>query len=122
MSQVPAEFYPKKVFHCPCLAFFISEIYNVNIHEYSQILKAISYCKMAPEQVYSTRTKQNANSIITCAHNLKQFLVAERKYSCTSKAEGDFWFKGLDRHYCKQCIKYYLKKMTKTYLNKVSNE
>ena len=50
MSQVPDEYYPKKVFRFPCLAFFINEIYNANIHEYLQILKAILYCKAKLDQ------------------------------------------------------------------------
>ena len=30
MSKVPAEFYPKKLYHCPCLTYLISEIYNAD--------------------------------------------------------------------------------------------
>ena len=57
MSQVPAKFYPRKVICCPYLVFFINEIFNVNILEYSETIKAILYCKMAPEQVFSTQVK-----------------------------------------------------------------
>ena len=31
MSKVHAEFYPKKLYHCPYLTYFISEVYNADV-------------------------------------------------------------------------------------------
>ena len=85
MSQVPDEYYPKKVFRFPCLAFFINEICNGNIHEYLQILKAILYCKAKLDQnrfLALERSKKKKDGIVVCAQHLEQFLVAETIYLC----------------------------------------
>ena len=54
-----AEFYPRKVFRCPCLALFINEIFNTDVREYSQILKAILCYKKMPEHVFNARIEKN---------------------------------------------------------------
>ena len=72
---------------------FVNEILSAHIQEYSPILKERGtgfYCSS------STKT----SGIMVCALHLEQFLVAKRKYLCTSNAEGDFWFEGLGRLKC----------------------
>ena len=71
MLQVPAEFYRRKVFHCACLASFVNEIFNADIGEYSQIIKAILYYKMVPEPVLSTQVEQKTSGIMVYALHLE---------------------------------------------------
>ena len=52
---------------------------------------------MASEQFFSARVEQKTTGIMVCALHLEQFLVAGTKYLCTSNAEVNFWFEGLDK-------------------------
>ena len=61
--EVPAEFYVKKVYRCPCLTYSISRIYCADIREYSQILKAVLYCNRSPIQVFSMRMENKTRSL-----------------------------------------------------------
>ena len=110
MSQ---EFYPRKVFCCSCLASYINELFNVDVREYSRILKAILYNKKIPKPQNSAWTEQKQSRIIVCSYHLERFFGRENKYQCASKSEGGFWFEEIDRGYCYNCIKHYLKEMTK---------
>ena len=91
MSQ---EFYPRKVFYCLCLGFFINEIFNSDVRKYSEILETTLYSNMVPEDVFSTRVEQNTSGIIAFSSHFEQFLVSETKYLCA--VEGGFWFEELD--------------------------
>ena len=71
MLQVPAEFYPRKVFRCACLASFVNEIFNADIREYSQIIKAILYYKMVLEPVLSTQVEQKTSRVMVYALHLE---------------------------------------------------
>ena len=35
-------FFPKRVYHCPCLKKALDEIYNVDTRSYSEIILALS--------------------------------------------------------------------------------
>ena len=58
MHAVPADFYPKKVYSCPCLTYLINQIFDADIRE---ILLAVAICKMLSTLVFSTRVENRTN-------------------------------------------------------------
>ena len=41
MNVFPADFYPKKVYQCPCLTYLIKQIFDANIRVSLKILQAV---------------------------------------------------------------------------------
>ena len=119
-SKIPVDFYPKHVYCCPCLARLFEKIYTKYVvREYLQILQSIE----SPPKVFTTPLA-NDNCIIVCVIHLEHFLLAETVFECTSE-EGerrDYWFEGLQKRYCKSCIKQYIRKISTFYPFKVFNE
>ena len=44
LTEVHSEFYPKKLYRCPCLIYLIGQIYDAGNRNFSQILSAITNC------------------------------------------------------------------------------
>ena len=88
-----ADFYPKKMYWCPCLTYLFNEIYNADICNYSTILKAITIGKMLPILLFCTKTDRRMNGIAVCTLNLKQFLLAGLHFYVPHKEKTTFTLK-----------------------------
>ena len=77
MHAVPADFYPKKVYLCPCLTYLTNQVFDADICECSKILQAVSNCKMSPTLVFSTRVEYSTSCFLIFAVHLELILLAE---------------------------------------------
>ena len=103
-------FFPKKVYHCPCLTYVINQIYDADIRSYTDILLAISnYCQRG--QVFTLCIKDKTNCLIMCQAHIIKTMLSKVKYGCTSRSEKDLLFESLQKCYCKSCVRHYCNNM-----------
>ena len=93
MSKVPAEFYPKKLYRCPCLTYLINEIYNAGTWKYSLILKAIEIGKMLSIFVFGTRTEDKTSGISLVHYILNNFYSQKLTLYAPQKKKATFILK-----------------------------
>ena len=56
-----------------------------------------------------------------CAVLMELILHAGTNYDCTSEADNDFFFMGLNKRYWKDCVKHYMRKVYNIFLFTIFN-
>ena len=61
-----ADFYPKRMYQCPCLTYTVNQIYDDGLREYTEISSAILIYKLSPLFVFSTRVENKKSCFVMC--------------------------------------------------------
>ena len=122
--KVAADFYPKRIYHCPCLLQLVKQIYHDDFRGYSEIVTAVSIFKPSSTLVFSTRVENNEICFLMCNVHMLVILQAEANYDCgcVSQSEDDYIFDELNKSYCNDCVKYYTRKVYDIFPLKIFNE
>ena len=106
-----ADFYLKRVYSCPCLTYTVNQICDDGLREYTEISNTILIYKLSQVFAFSTRVENKRSCFVMCDLHILLILHAEASYDCTSETNDDFLFEGLNKRYCKDCVKHYLRKV-----------
>lgn len=109
-------FFPERVYHCPCLKKALDEIYNVDIRRYREIRLAIWE---GTAQFYCVRVEDKLNCLFLCQTHLVLTLFTEVKYRYNSENKKDLVF--MEKRYCKSCVRRYCDKLCNIYSFKFVN-
>ena len=99
-------FFPKKVYHCPCLTYVINQIYDADIRSYTEILLAISNYSQGG-QVFTLKDKTNC--LIMCQAHIIITMLSKVKYGCIHKVKKICYLKA-----CKNAIVNHVSDITAT--------
>ena len=66
ISERYENFFPRKVYRCPCLIHLFNEIYDASIRSYSLISERISKSCITPEEVFSLCEGIKTNFMMMC--------------------------------------------------------
>ena len=90
-------FFPEKVYNCPCLKNVIDEIFNNEIRSYTEMMLGISECCVGDSQVYCLRAEEKTNYLFICQPHLLMTMMSEASFDCTSTCEKDIVFDALQK-------------------------
>ena len=103
-------FFPEKLYYCPCLENTVNQIFYQQICSYTEMLLAISECCVSDLRVFCTRVNEKKDCLFICQPYLLKTIMVEGKFDCTSENEKDIVFDALRKRYCRSCVRHYCQK------------
>ena len=113
------KFFPEKVYYCLCLENAVNEIFNKQIHSYTEMMLAISECCVGDARVFCTRANEKKDCLVLCQPHLLITMMVAGKFDGTSANEKDIAFSALQKRYCRSCVRHYCQKLCNTLLEKI---
>ena len=77
MSKVPAEFYPKNVYRCPCRMYAVKQIYDDSLRNFADILDVSSIYKSASIFLFRTCVDNKESCFLMCDQHMLLILRVE---------------------------------------------
>ena len=114
-------FFPEKVYHCPCLKNAADEIFNNEICSYTEMILAASECCVGDSQVFCMSVEEKTNCLFLCQPHLLITMMSEAKIDCSWACEKVIVFNALHKRYCRGCVRHYCQKLCDIYQFKFFN-
>ena len=111
------DFFPKKVYRCPCVLSAVKHCVENSEHSLGEILesvKSFDYGELLPfSEIFCTKVgNEKEDFLIVCIENLRIILIYKRKFKCTTEdCENTLVIPILDKRYCRGCVKKYMRQL-----------
>ena len=116
-----ANFFPRKVYRCPCLLSVIDECYENDLNSFIEIHDEVVTFTLENGfgKIFSLKCGEDLKDCIFCCHkHLKVIILGKKNYDCTDEISFEnlaIYFNEnkktlVGKTFCKGCIKNYLRK------------
>ena len=105
------DFFPKKVYRCPCVLSAVKHCFENGEHSLGEILesvKSFDYSEPLPfSEIFGTKVgKEKEDCLIVCIEHLRIILISKRNFKCMSEdCENTLLVPIFDERYCRGCVK-----------------
>ena len=108
-----SNFYPKKIFHYPCLLGIVVECWQEGLRSYDQIYEKISNSNLfsGSYSIIGCRVDKKKSCLFLCHMHLSQMLMGIYVHdTCVEKEENQqFYFKYLKLKLFKSCVLHFMR-------------
>ena len=111
------DFFPKKVYRCPCVLPAVKHCLENGEHSLGEILDSVNpfdYGELLPfSEIFCTKVgNEKEDCLIVCIEHLIIILISKRKFKCmTEDYENVLVIPVFDERYCRGCVKKYMRQL-----------
>ena len=111
------DFFPKKVYRCPCVLSAVKHCFENGKHSLGEILKLIkSFDYGEPllfSEIFCTKAgNEKEDCLIVCIKHLRIILILKKKIKCTTEGcENTLVIQIFEELYYRGCVKKYMRQM-----------
>ena len=111
------DFFPKKVYRCPCVLPAVKHCFKNDEYSLCEILesdKSFDYGERLPfSEIFCTKVgNEKEDCLIVCIEHLRIILISKRKFKRTTEDyENGLVIPIFDEPYCRGCVKKYMRQL-----------
>ena len=111
------DFFPKKVYRCPCVLPAIKHCFENDEYSLGEILESVysfDYGELLPfSEIFCTKVgNEKEDCLIVCVEYLRIILISKRKFKCTTKDyKNALVIPIFNEWYCRGCVKKYMRQL-----------
>ena len=111
------DFFPKKVYRCPCVLSAVKHCFENGQHSLGEILESVKSCDygelLSFSDVFGNKVgNEKEDCLIVCIEHLRIILISKRKFKCmTEDCENTLLIPIFDERYCRGCVKKYMRQL-----------
>ena len=113
------DFFPKKVYRCPCVLPAVKHCFENGEHSLGEILESVKYFDYGEplpfSGIFCTKVgneKEDCLIGLSDIGHLRIILISKIKFKCTTKdCENTLLIPIFDERYCRGCVKKYVRRL-----------
>ena len=111
------DFFPKKVYRCPCVLSAVKHCFENDEHSLGEILESVKSFDygdlLSFSEIFCTKVgNKKEDCLIFCIEHLRIILISKRKFKCTTEdCKNMLVIPIFDKWYCRGCVKKYMRQL-----------